>query len=57
MMGAVNVKSGSDLTGLERLLRPCVGWKVPRSVVREDVGSYRMVTNILNQTGHTADAK
>lgn len=52
--GSSECKSGSDQTGLERIRSPCVDCKVPRS---QEVGSHMMVTNILNQTAHTADAK
>ena len=55
--GSSEWKSGSDQTGLERLGSSHIDWKVPRSVVEEEVGSCRMPTNILNQTGHTTNAK
>lgn len=42
--------------GLERYLSPCVHWKLSRqSVVEEEGGSHRMVTDIVNYIGHIAD--
>lgn len=55
--GSSECKSGRDLTGPEGLPSPHVDWTVPGSIVREEVGSHRMVTNILNQNSHTADEK